>query len=518
MSLGTNKSEARRTVSLPTPGPRHAVSPKQPPPAVPLFPWLCPLLFALSLLLSLLEAPAIPCEIGPLWAQFPLTLATGERLEAVGPLFYSDHRGTQSTWAIPPIFAHSEDTDTDSEEFDFLYPLMTYDRFGEQYRWQFGQLINITGGPTQEEDPRDRFSIFPFYFQQRSSNSNENYTALVPFYGHLKNRLWRDDIFFVLFPLYSQSQKRDVHTRNYLYPVFHTREGDGLKGWQAWPLLGHETKSVTLITNRFEQVLTNGGHDKWFALWPIFHRQKSGLGTTNEESHLAILPAYSSLRSTNRNTTSVLWPIFNVIDDNVKKYHEWQGPWPFLVVARGEGKNITRFWPLFAHAKSPTKSIRTYLWPVYRRTRMQSAPLDRDRTVIGYFLYCHMKELNTETKEFRRRNDLFPLFTSRREFDGSTRFQVLAILEPFMPNNKSIERSWSPLWSLWRNERNATTGATSQSLLWNLYHRQNREDSSKTSVLFGLFQREKDSSGSRWRVLYVPFGKNRGTDPNPGVR
>ena len=68
--------------------------------------------------------------------------------------------------------------------------------------------------------PVKRFTLFPLYFQQRSPDPNENYTALVPFYGHLKNRLFRDEIFFVMFPIYSETRKRDVVTDNYLYPVF----------------------------------------------------------------------------------------------------------------------------------------------------------------------------------------------------------------------------------------------------------------------------------------------------------
>ena len=38
---------------------------------------------------------------------------------------------------------------------------------------------------------------------------------------------------FILFPLYVQSRKRDLVTDNYLFPIFHSRHGDKLKGWQA---------------------------------------------------------------------------------------------------------------------------------------------------------------------------------------------------------------------------------------------------------------------------------------------
>src|SRR5258706_156123 len=160
---------------------------------------------------------------GQLFDHFELTLDPGERTEAAGPLFYYELKDTQRTWAIPPMFAHVTDPSTESEEYDFLYPLLSYDRFGEQYRWHFCQLISFAGGPTQSESYRRRFTLFPLYFQQRSSDPNENYTALLPIYGHLKGRLMRDEIYFIMFPIYVQTPKKDVVTDNFAYPFFHLR-------------------------------------------------------------------------------------------------------------------------------------------------------------------------------------------------------------------------------------------------------------------------------------------------------
>src|SRR5215831_4035006 len=72
---------------------------------------------------------------GPLICDFPLTLTLGHRTEMLGPLFYSEEKDTQKTWAVPPLVAHVTDSGTDSEEFDIAYPLLTLDRFGTEYRW-----------------------------------------------------------------------------------------------------------------------------------------------------------------------------------------------------------------------------------------------------------------------------------------------------------------------------------------------------------------------------------------------
>jgi len=479
-------------------------------------------LSCLSLALSELPtaARADSLDAGLLFDEFDLTLALGHRTEAVGPFFYSEQKETQRTWAVPPLFSSTRDPATESKEFDFLYPVITYDRYGEQYRWQLFQMLSFAGSPTQQESARDRFTLFPLYFQQRSSDPSQNYTALFPFYGHLKNRLFRDEIFFVMWPLYSQTRKRDVVTDNYLVPIFSLRNGDGLRGWQVWPLAGKEHKDVTTQTNGFNDVKTIGGHDSFFLLWPLYLNDKSGIGTENPQWQLASLPAFSLLRSPLRDSTTVIWPFFNYVEEREKKYREWDAPWPLIVFARGEGKHTTRVWPLFSRSHNATLEDNFYLWPIYKCDRAHSAPLDRQLSRICFFLFTDLKEMNTETEAVRRRIECLPFFRFHRDFNGNSRLQVLALLEPFLPASKSIDRNYSPLWSLWRSENNPRAGATSQSLLWNLYRREATPAARKCSLLFGLFQYQSSSEGNRMRLFYIPLDGARppaqsGANPAP---
>jgi hypothetical protein len=458
---------------------------------------------------TLAAEAASAAHAGFLYDEFNLTLAPGHRTEALGPFYYSEQKETQRIWAVPPLLSYTRDPGTESKEFDFLYPVITYDRYGGQYRWQLFQILSFGGGPTQQETARDRFTLFPLYFQQRSSDPSEDYTAVFPFYGHLKHRLFRDDIFFVMFPLYGQTRKKDVVTDNYLWPIVSVRHGNGLHGWKVWPLVGNEHKDVTTQTNGFGDVKTNGGHDRFFALWPLFFNNKDGIGTTNEQRLQASLPLYSVLRSPNRDATGVIWPFFNYVDDREKKYHEWDAPWPLIVFARGEGKTTSRVWPFFSQAHNTNQESAFYLWPIYKYNRLRSAPLDSQRTRICFFLYSDLTQKNTETQAAHRRVDCFPLFSYRRDFNGNRRLQVIAVLEPFLSTSKSIERDYSPLWSFWRAEKNPRSGATSQSLLWNLYRREATPDSRKCSLLFGLFQYQSGSKGKNMRLFYIPFGRTK---------
>jgi hypothetical protein len=465
----------------------------------------------LAVLLAL-EAQAQPndeFDAGPLFDGFDLTLTVGRRTEAVSPFYYYEQREATRLWAVPPLLSFTRDPDTESAEFDFVYPLLTYDRYGTEYRWQLFQLLSFSGGQNQAEIPAKRFTLFPIYFQQRSPEPDLNYTALFPIYGHLKRRLFRDEIFFVLWPIYVETRKRDVVTENYVFPFFHVRHGDGLYGWQFWPLYGREHKDVTSRTNGFGDVEIIGGHDKRFILWPFFLDRTSGIGTDNPKEEQALLPIYSFLRSPLRDSTTIGWPFFSYVDDREKKYREWQTPWPLIIFARGEGKTTSRVWPFFSQARSATHESDFYLWPIYKYNRFHSDPADRRRTRILFFLYSDIVEKNTETGAALHRVDFWPFYTYRRDFNGNTRLQALAILEPFLSNNKSIERNYSPLWSLWRAEKNQRTQASSQSLLWNLYRRETSPAKKKVSLLFGAFHYQSGAEGKLVRIFYIPIVKTQ---------
>ena len=465
----------------------------------------------------LASRPALAGELhaGPAYDEFSLTLTPGDRVEEAGPFYYRQQIETLHQWAIPPFFSRTTDPSLEYEEYDFLYPLLTYDKFGEETRWQIGQLFAIATGGAQNGKVDHRFTLFPIYFQQRSKDPAQNYTAVVPFYGHLRNRLFRDEINFVMMPFYVQSRKRDVVTYNMPYPVFHLRYGKGLKGWQVWPLAGHEHKDITTNTNGFGDTEQVPGHDSRFILFPFYSENTTGIGTDNVAHQNALIPFYVTYRSKLRDSTSVLWPFFTWTDERERGYHEYDGPWPFVTIARGPGKTITRFWPLYSQAHSTNLVSNTYLWPLYKYNRIKSAPLDRDRTRILFFLYSVVNQKNTETGAAAKRVSFWPFYTFRRDLDGNEHLQVASVLEPLLPTNKSIDRDYSPLYAFWRSEKNARTHATSQSLFWNLYRRQTEPQArtKKISLLFGLYQYNSGPEGFQRRVCYIPAGKGKSSLP-----
>jgi hypothetical protein len=492
-------------------------------------------LFNLCLALLLGVAPACaqddPLHLGPLFDTFGLTLEPGKRSEAVGPFYYSQQRDTETSFGVPPLFARVEDPAVESLEFDIVYPIISYDRFGKEYRFHIFQLIAWAGGMDQGETNVHRFNLFPFYAHQWSDNPERDYFAIWPFYGNMKNRLFRDEIDFVMWPFYVKTRRREgssgvpdkdfqalgyqfarsrkggVITYNYFTPFVHFRYGEGLEGWQFWPFVGHEKKTVTTRTNDWGDAVSSPGHENRFVMWPFYLEFWADIGTENPTHAQALVPFYSKERSPQRDSTTYFWPLgVTITDDRARKYHEVGAPWPLIVYAEGEGKHTRRIWPFFSQAWNNELRSDFYLWPVVKYNRFESFPLLRTRTRILFFGASKTVEKNMETGQARRRTDVWPLFSYRQDFDGSSRFQMLVITETVLPVSKSMDRSYSPLWSIWRAEHNIKTEARSQSFFWNLYRRETTPDSKKVSLLFGLFQYHSSPAGSRTKLFFVPVG------------
>ncbi|HEX7858851.1 MAG TPA: hypothetical protein VF773_00850 [Verrucomicrobiae bacterium] len=453
------------------------------------------------------RAEASWANVGPIYDQVPTVFREGERTEILGPIFSLEKSGSASLFTISPLFSLYRDSTIPQTETELGYPILSFDKFGKEYRFQILQVIAWSGGETLQGGDKKRTTIFPVYFRQRAPNPDDNYVAVVPFYGRMKNRIFRDRIFFVMLPAFLRTEKRGVITDNYLFPFFHKRYGAGVSGWQFWPVVGQEKKEITVSTNNWGDAVVSGGHEKFMALWPIHFNNTLGIGTTNVQKQFVLLPFYTSQVASNRVSKSYGFPIgYTHTIDREKKYEEWDMPWPLIGFARGEGKTMNRVWPFFSEAKTPTLQSDFYAWPIYKFDRITAAPLDRRRTRILLFLYSDLVEENTVQKTALRRKGFWPLYTWRKDHKNNERLQVLSILEPLLPNNKSIERVYSPFYALYRQEENGENGNSSRSFLWNLYRSDKRGETRRTSALFGLFQRERTAGEeTKWRVLFVPF-------------
>lgn len=441
---------------------------------------------------------------GPLFSDVSLALGPGEGFEAAGPLWAEQESDGVHSWRLAPLVSREWDPVADRDEWDVLFPLSTYDRFGTEWQVQVLQMLRWSGGATVDGDVKRRRTLFPLYFEQRSASGTNDYLAVIPLYGRVRNRLFRDEVKFVLPPLYVESTKRGMVTRNVLFPVFHVRSGAGTRGWQAWPLVGAQSKAPTIRTNALDEAEVVPGHTLKFAAWPFLLSEKAGLGGPNPTTNLFAFPWHLRTRSPEMDHT--WWMGFSHRTNRAARYEEWAYPWPFLGHARGPGRHSNRVFPFWGKATNATQQSDFVLWPVYTHRRLQSGTLDRERFRILFMGYASTREEDTATGRALRSRALWPLFTWRQQRDGKTRLQVLAPVEPAMPGNKSIERLYSPLWSVWRSESDPGRGKASQSLLWNLWRRERAGAETRASALFGLVQTRRDGGGRSWKVLGLTLG------------
>ncbi len=422
-----------------------------------------------------------------------------------GP-FYSKSVGETTTVSIlPPLYSSLKEPDIEHTEWDVLYPLLSSDQYGRERRLHFLQLLSFSGASHDEIDSSTT-TVFPFYFRRQSPDPEKNYHALFPFYGTVKNRLLRDQVKVVLFPLYVQSKKKDVTTDNYVVPFFHLRKGNELRGWQLWPLGGWESKNPTTKTNVIGDTSIIGGHRKLTVAWPFFFHDRTDLGTPNPKKHHALVPLYSSYTSPLRDSFTAPWPIgITVTRDDEKKFREIGLPWPFIVFARGEGKNVNRVWPFFGNAANPNLASQFYLWPIYRGQQLETDYTSIDQKRLFFFLYADKTETKKADQSFTRRRDLWPLFTSRVTSSGEKQFQTLALLEPFLPANETIARHYSPIWAIYRSQHSPESGTRSTSFLWNLYRREANKREVRGSALFGLVRWKRSEKERTLKLFGIPL-------------
>ncbi|CAD7773463.1 MAG: hypothetical protein KCCBMMGE_00185 [Candidatus Methanoperedenaceae archaeon GB37] len=153
-------------------------------------------------------------------------------IEAVGP-FFSYQKGPEfKTFAFRPLFSYEKTPQGLS--WDILYPLIRYRRDNWGKRFQLLPLIN------QEERHQGESykEYFPVFWGK--TKTGEKYGGIFPIYGKYKQRFDRDEIKFVLWPLYIASKKADLHTYHFLWPLFTYHQGEKRKAFKFFPVYGYD--------------------------------------------------------------------------------------------------------------------------------------------------------------------------------------------------------------------------------------------------------------------------------------
>lgn len=463
----------------------------------------------LALLILTFASPAFADDatlstFWPLYDYRASAQADYQSLHLLGPFIKYETKGMETEYTLRPLFYRATDEEGVSQT-DVLYPLFGHKKDKDSSRFHILHLVNYDFGE-RETGSDNRSYLFPFFFYGEEEQGT--YKAFFPLGGTLYNWFGRDRITFVLFPLYSHTERGTRQVDNVLWPFFAKISGEDESGYKFWPIYGQSRKT--------------GVYRKKFFLWPIFFSESRKLDSDNPEEVRAAWPFYISRESPKKSYRSVLWPFFYKIEDRDKGYEQWNAPWPLVRVTKGEAYHGVKLLPFYADETMDVKRQRWYLWPIYKIEEMNTELIQRRRDRVLFFLYSDTRESKWETGESMRRVNLWPLFGYHRK-NGVSLFHVLSLVEPFFPGNESIERLWSPLWRIYQQKWDQQ-GNQAISLLWNLfwserqgdklawelfplveYHKQS-PDNKSFRFLKGLFSYHVNEQGKKLSLFYLPWG------------
>jgi len=444
-------------------------------------------------------APAIQREAINLWPFYDSRYDPVDRAittAGLGPVFawFRAVDGSVEQEAVRPFYHWRRDAQLDREEVESLYPIVQYTRHEQDTQLQIFYGIDVRREGSIPEEHEERFDLFPFYASGRTDRGQE-YRWILPLYGTVYDRMGREEIQIVLFPLYMRTRYKGWENQFSPWPIVKVMSGeDGRTGFHLMPLYGEET-----IPGKYE----------WRSfLWPFFMSQRKDLDTENPEESTVALPFVMTIRSPARDTTTYFWPLFTHRVDREREFEEWQFPFPLFIIARGEGRHVNRFLPFFTEERYTLRGlplvkemrVRNFavLYPLYIRTEEETPTSLVVRDRILWWLYSDIRETGRDGEA--RRVDIWPFFRSVRNKEGRVTRQVLALLEPLMPSNEVFERNWSPLWAIYTYRRNPE-GDEAHSVLWNLVRVEATRDSRSVEVLGPLFAYRERGEESRLSLL-----------------
>lgn len=471
-------------------------------------------------------------NLGPLLNTDVDPKSNAQEINAIGPFITSRRTDDATEFGFRPLLYFINDKKKNSVEFDMLYPFATYDRRDDNWRFQIlVYLFYLESEKTKNGFDEKEFNLFPFIFSKRAENKENSYFAFFPFFGDLKNKFYKDEVRFVLFPLFLQTRAGEEINTSFLWPFFGYYKGGGQRGFRFWPLFGYRKREEKL--------------NEKFILWPIFMSRKKTF-YDEERKTFAVFPFYTSFESPDFTNKTYLWPFFNYVEDKKKGFKQLSSPWPFIGFTRGTREG-NRFFPFYAHFMGERGGGRVVpfssrdnngsrgegnqdsdgfvLWPLYRYSSVTLEDYRSTSKSILFYLYKDVKEEPTiEGGRSGRRLDSWPLFSYRRDNEGNRSFQFISLLEPLMYGVDGLERNYSPLWRFFEWEK-YSDGRTVTSFLWNTVRTESSKDTakvsfrpiipifsytrvpgeSKTHFFGGLFGYQKIGTKRKLKLLFVPI-------------
>jgi hypothetical protein len=490
----------------------------------------------LLLLLGLTAAPILRAQTAEinLWPAWVARISPDrndapEEWTAAGPLLFAQNEATpdkpgQTAHGFRPFYVQKHDAASGTSATYFLYPVFTYYKSPYGNRWSFLSLINRSTDSRRghaltaaEREQTQRFDLWPFYFSRQTGSPETSYRAVMPLYGTVKNRFAMDRISWVLFPLYAEFDRRGVVTTTAPWPLIKILKGDGNHGFEFWPLFGRRAKE--------------GAYREQFYFWPLTYKDEHGLWKAEPDVRLGVLPFYTRETRAGSRSETYVWPLFGYTDRTTPdRYHETRYLWPLLVQGRGDLHYVNRWAPFYTHSNHKGIERTWVLWPLWRRLTWEDPRLRHTKTHVLYWLYHSSVQESVRNPSLlpAHKTHVWPLVSSWNNGAGQKQVEALSPLTVFFPGNDGIRLAYSPLFAVYRYDRQAN-GSVRHSALWNLvtYARQPEHREFHLGPLFssekspkhrrvafgcGLLGFKRKDPASSWRFFAFEFRRRAAKD------
>lgn len=454
-------------------------------------------------------------DLDILWPLVQYRLTPNNEQLWVLPIFYfnrfrhADGRDDLDVFILPFIFFGVERFPQDNRPADRLFwadrnrdGFLTREELPTLPAEEFARADTNNDGKISRDEAIAAFSI---------AEREESYFAAVPFGGTLRGFLLSDWAEFYLFPLFYHHKKGDYHSYYAPWPIVHWGHGGGRSSVHVLPFFSVDVKREQIRMPDGRVIDGDVMREAYAVLWPIIQWQNV-YGTANvsddprrpqwERTTLMrsqmVFPFYMHVATTRRQTTSILWPFFNVERDDERDYTAIDAPWPFFRYATGIGENEFRLWPLIHNlhrigADGSTEHRVSVLWPLIFYDRLNNTFTDEERfrfvPIFWHHVINHLQPGHPDPIATEQWTKLWPLVGYTRERDGTERIEFPSPLP--MAKVEGFDDNWAIFWRLFFYER---SGDGSR-VRWNALGPLIRFEQDRHRVAFDFFPFVQHRSG-----------------------
>ena len=374
-----------------------------------------------------------------------------------------EHTGITS--GVRPFYVQTQEANGLTTEATMFYPIFVYRGYSDTYRWSIFNIINVAGptsaATTATTGQAKTFDLWPFWFSRETGSPETSYHALFPITGTVQGHFSRDEISWVLWPLYLHTEKNGLVTTSTPWPFIQTVTGTQ-RGFALWPLYGRRSNAAT------------GSHHSFF-LWPLgwdhtIPPPEDSPAGTPPGRQFGFIPFYTVEQHEGFKNENYVWPFFGHTDRTVPyRYSETRYFWPFFVQGRGDNQMIDRWGPFYTHSIIKGLDKTWIMWPLVRQAKWEDSGVAQTRTQFLYLLYWSHRErsLTNPAAAPADRTHVWPLFSKWDNGAGKKQFQLFSPFDVLLPYSNEWRETWTPFFALYRfDQRNPED--RNWSVLWSL--------------------------------------------------